>query len=86
MKTVIKFSASWCRPCKVYSPIFHKVAEKYPNIKFVEVDIDEDPEKLVEEYEITKLPTTVVLRENVMTQKKTDILTEEALEILISLG
>ena len=62
---ILKMSASWCGPCKVYKRTFESVAndEKYKGIDFVEVDIEEN-EDLTEQYSIKSVPTTVFLDEN----------------------
>lgn len=40
---IIKFTASWCGPCRMIAPKFAQLAEKYtPDVLFLEVDIDND--------------------------------------------
>lgn len=65
VKKVLKMSASWCMPCKVYAKTFESVKneEKYKDILFEEIDIEEN-EDLAIEYGIRGVPTTVVLDEN----------------------
>lgn len=60
LKTVVKFSAEWCGPCKMIAPIFEEVANEMPNVSFVSVDID-DPaaEKIVASHNIQMVPTLV---------------------------
>ena len=60
---VVKFTATWCAPCKTYAPVFDKVrdAHKSDGIVFVTVDIDES-EELAEELAITSVPATVFLK------------------------
>ena len=64
---VIKCSAVWCQPCRVFAKTFEKVAEmeKYNGIEFKEVDIenDEGAEILVEKFGIRSVPTTLILDE-----------------------
>lgn len=43
-KCVIKFTASWCGPCKRISPLYKKLSEEHTSVKFYEVDIDEGAE------------------------------------------
>lgn len=38
---VADFWATWCGPCKLISPHFEKLESKFPQIKFVKVDVDE---------------------------------------------
>jgi thioredoxin 1 len=38
---VVDFWATWCGPCKMISPHFAKMEEKYPGVKLVKVDVEE---------------------------------------------
>ncbi|XP_070794672.1 thioredoxin isoform X1 [Pituophis catenifer annectens] len=38
---VVDFSATWCGPCKMIKPFFHSMVEKYPDVVFIEIDVDE---------------------------------------------
>ena len=65
-KEVIKFSASWCGPCKAYGPIFEKVSknEDLKDIKFIEMDVEsEEAAPLVEKYGIRGVPATMIIDE-----------------------
>ena len=68
VKRILKFSAEWCSPCKVYAQTFDKVSkmEEFKNIEFKAMDIenDEEAEVLVEKYTIKSVPTTILLDEN----------------------
>lgn len=35
------FTASWCPPCKLMSPILSELAKKLPAVIFLKVDVDE---------------------------------------------
>lgn len=39
---VIKYGAEWCGPCKEISPILIDLAKKYPNVYFLDVDIENE--------------------------------------------
>ena len=60
---VIKFSADWCGPCKAMAPIFEKASKQYPNIKFIDSDVEDNPE-LAEKYHIRNVPTFIVTGKN----------------------
>eukprot|EP01134_Creolimax_fragrantissima_P007224 CFRG7224T1 len=53
---VIDFFAVWCGPCKVISPFVESLEEKYANVSFVKVDVDE-LEELAGECGIQAMPT-----------------------------
>ncbi|XP_060055011.1 thioredoxin isoform X1 [Erinaceus europaeus] len=38
---VVDFSATWCGPCKMIKPFFHSLCEKYSDVVFLEVDVDD---------------------------------------------
>jgi thioredoxin 1 len=59
-KTIIKFSAYWCGPCKKIAPLFHKLSEEYKDIEFKDIDIEKDDE-LANKYNIQALPTFLFL-------------------------
>lgn len=65
---VVDFHATWCGPCKTISPIFKGLAEKYPNITFVKVDVDE-VEDVASECEINAMPTFLVFKDGVEVDK-----------------
>lgn len=69
---VLKFSATWCGPCKVYKPIFEKTAkdEKYSSITFEALDVETCDEELIGKYGIKSVPTTILLNENDEVLKK----------------
>lgn len=60
---VIDAYASWCQPCRVYSPIVERLAREYAGrVDFYKVDVDNpDAEDFVVRYEINSVPTTVFL-------------------------
>ncbi|KAI9638928.1 thioredoxin-like protein, partial [Dioszegia hungarica] len=55
---VVDFWATWCGPCKLISPHFEKLEQKYPQIKFVKVDVDEQAE-VAQEVGVRAMPTFV---------------------------
>ena len=40
-KLIVKVEASWCGPCRMLAPLVEKLADKYDEIPFYKVDIDE---------------------------------------------
>lgn len=55
---VLKFSAPWCGPCKMMGPMLEAVEkdEKYQDIHFAEVNIDEQP-GIAASFNVRSVPT-----------------------------
>ena len=53
---VVDFTATWCGPCQFIKPVFHQLADEYPNSIFVQVDVDENSET-AEEVGVSAMPT-----------------------------
>ena len=83
MKTVIKMGASWCRPCQQLKPIFDDVVKDIPDIKVVEIDVEEHPD-VASNYKVRGVPTVIVTDEddNILAMK-TGMMTKEQLKDLI---
>ena len=55
---VVDFWATWCRPCKMFSPILEEIA-KENNIWIAKIDVDKNPIQ-ASKYNVTSIPTTIV--------------------------
>lgn len=83
MKTVIKMGASWCRPCLQLKPIFDDVVKDIPDIKVVEIDVEEHPD-ITSNYKIRGVPTIIITDENDnVLAMKSGMMTKEQLKDLI---
>ena len=67
MKQLIKFSASWCQPCKSLAGNFKYVDLK--DVELKEVDIEENSE-LAQQYSIRSVPTMVLLEDDPILRQK----------------
>ena len=81
-KVVIDFYADWCGPCEVFSPIFEKVSQELEDVKFVRVNVDEEPE-LANKYMAYSIPYIVVIENGEVVNSHTGLVDEEALKQLI---
>ena len=79
MKTVIKMSAPWCIPCQQLKPIFDDVVKDIPDIKVVEIDVEEHPD-IASNYKVRGVPCVIVTDENDnVLAMKTGMMTKEQL-------
>ncbi|EOA17651.1 hypothetical protein CARUB_v10006018mg [Capsella rubella] len=58
---VVDFSASWCGPCKMIEPAIHAMADKFTDVDFVKLDVDELPD-VAKEFNVTAMPTFVLVK------------------------
>lgn len=69
---LIDFYADWCEPCKIMSPIVEMIAEENENIKVVKVNVDNETE-LASKYGAYSIPTFVVIKDGVETNRTVGI-------------
>ncbi|AED94495.1 thioredoxin (clone GIF2) [Arabidopsis thaliana] len=58
---VVDFSASWCGPCRMIEPAIHAMADKFNDVDFVKLDVDELPD-VAKEFNVTAMPTFVLVK------------------------
>ncbi|MHA1733020.1 MAG: thioredoxin family protein [Promethearchaeota archaeon] len=58
----------WCGPCKMMSPIFEKLSERYP-YKFISVDLDQ-ARWMGTEYMISAIPTFLMFKDGKLAYKQ----------------
>ena len=80
MKQLLKFSASWCQPCKQLSGVFKYVDLK--DVELKEADIEEQSE-LAQQYGIRSVPTMVLLEDGKEVGRKTGVLMADQIEEFI---
>ncbi|KAJ3030022.1 UNVERIFIED_CONTAM: hypothetical protein HDU68_010371 [Siphonaria sp. JEL0065] len=54
--SIVDFTATWCGPCKMVAPRFEALADKYPNVSFLKVDVDQQ-RNIAGTYGVRAMPT-----------------------------
>lgn len=57
----VDFWATWCGPCRMMAPVFEKISDKYPQIKFCKVNTEENMEK-AGELSVTGIPCIIIFK------------------------
>lgn len=58
----VDFYADWCGPCKMTEPIIEELAKEQTDIKFVKINVDENPD-LTSSYQVFSIPTFMVFKD-----------------------
>jgi len=59
--SVVDFTATWCGPCRVISPIFEQLASQFPDVDFYKVDVDAQPD-IAEAAQVRAMPTFMLFK------------------------
>ena len=81
MKEVLKFSASWCGPCKALSMTIKGIDDLGVTIK--EIDIDEELD-LATQYGIRGVPTMIILEDGKEVKRKSGTMNATQLKDFIN--
>ena len=73
MKKIIRFTASWCQPCKALATILDNVDSPYP-IEIV--DIDERSDVAIE-FGIRSVPTLVMIEDGTVLKRMNGVKSEQ---------
>ncbi len=60
---VIDLYADWCGPCRMLSPILSELESEYEDVKFCEINIDEERE-LSALFKIDSVPTVAFVKDD----------------------
>jgi thioredoxin 1 len=60
---LVDFTATWCGPCKMMSPILDQVAGELGDaVKIIKVDVDKNPQAAAH-YQVQGVPTLILFKE-----------------------
>jgi thioredoxin 1 len=79
---LVDFWAQWCGPCRTFAPVYERVSERHGDVVFGKVDTESQPE-LAASFQITSIPTLMVVRDRVVLYSQPGALPEQSLESLI---
>ena len=76
MKRILRFTASWCQPCKTLAENLERAELKLP-IEVIDIDVNED---IANQYGIRSVPTLVLLDENIEVKRNVGVKTPKLLK------
>lgn len=78
----LDFWAPWCAPCKSFAVIYDKVAQDFPEIAFLSLNLEEFPEAQ-EPFGILSIPHLVVFKQGIVVFSESGSISEAGLRELI---
>ncbi len=79
---ILDFWAPWCPPCKAFAPLFSEAAAGHPEVAFCRVNTEEE-EGLSTAFDVTRIPSLVVIRDRVMVASEQGYLDAQQLSELL---
>jgi len=83
MIKIIRFSANWCQPCKILSPIFNELQNEVSGVSFETVDVDNNKDK-ASHYSVSSIPTVIFERNGQVIDRFTGVKSKTAIIALIN--
>jgi len=61
-RVFVDFYADWCGPCKITTPVIEELSNEMPNIKFIKINVDQNP-NLASKYSVFSIPTFIIFKD-----------------------
>ena len=72
---LLDFYTNWCGPCKLMSPILDKLT----NVQVIKIDTEKYSD-LAEKYNVSSLPTLVLIRDNIELKRYVGVTSQKILQ------
>lgn len=80
---LLKFSASWCGPCKMLSTTIAGIKDEIPYpIEEIDVDVNTD---LAKKFSIRGVPTMILVNEDTEVKRKVGVMTTSELKQFLNI-
>ncbi len=80
---VVDFSAEWCGPCRMVSPIIHELDEEYyGRIVTGEVNVDDNPQVTMR-YKVRNIPTVLFFKNGEVVDKQVGAVPKSTYKTLV---
>ena len=77
------FFATWCGPCKMLGPVIERAADKFSDVHFYKVDIDEEMD-LAARFQVMSVPTLIYFKRGEVLSKSVGLVSPADIDKEIS--
>lgn len=67
-KVLVDFWAEWCGPCRTIGPVLEQMADDYPAVTFVKLNVDEAP-AVAQQFSVMNIPTILAFEGGELKQR-----------------
>ncbi len=76
---IVDFWASWCPPCRMFLPVFEKVASEMKDVKLAKCNVEEN-QRTPAEFGIRSIPAILAFKDGVLIDTRTGAMSENTLK------
>jgi thioredoxin 1 len=81
---LVDFSADWCGPCKMLTPILKQVKDELGSaIKIIKIDVDKN-QPLASKYQIKGVPTMILFKQGKQLWRQSGVLQKQEIVSIIN--
>jgi thioredoxin 1 len=85
MLKVIRFTASWCQPCKILKPTIEELEKENKDVEFITVALDDEQGmSLATDYGVSSVPTLIFERDGLPFERTTGFVTKTTIQGIIN--
>lgn len=80
---LVDFFATWCGPCKMFSPVMDELAEELgDSVKVCKIDIDESMD-IASRYKIMSVPTLIAFKDGEIINKAMGVQSPDVIKKMV---
>jgi len=83
MIKIIRFTSTWCQPCKILAPIFGELQNEVSDVMFETIDVDTNRDK-ASHYLVSSVPTVIIEKDGQIVNRFSGVKPKMAIISLIN--